>query len=365
MPIVRITASNRTDRLQMLEDGMYEFGSNFDADLVLIDDGVLPLHFILKVTANDVRVLLADGAVGRLVHRKGEVEPLTPGQEYTWKAGQHLETAGLKIEIGGANHLAPTTGQSEQRKQKIRSRRRLGLSSMITALVLITAGNGSVGTGAIFASTAVVLEPEQTAEAIASAQVQRLVSSLTAPDVEDILIEAGFAPDRVVPAGEGFEAVLYHPGAKDREMLAAFLADRHLPIRTRDYLQTQILSAVNIILESSMSDVRLERIDGGDVTLKGLRGNVEAREAMAATIQADVVGVKSVTFVDHVQSDAEDVTKGITAVWTGERPYVVLSDGAFVRPGQLLRDDIELEQVIAVDRILVRMNGTVEEIFIQ
>jgi hypothetical protein len=365
MPIIRITAPNQPDRLQKLDEGVHQFGSNFDADLVLIDDGILPKHFTLKVTADGVSIMMADGATGRLVHRDGAIEDLTSGQECVWRAGQHLEIANLIVEIGGANLIVSTFGKTTLRNKISSNQRGVAVFSMASLLALLIIGNGSAGLGMIFEPTPEVLKSVANPEDQGVLQTVPATPPLTVETVRNILMSAGFTPDHVELGRDGLEAFFYHSSTKSREALAAFLAEQQLPVRTHDYLQSQILSAVNIILQSATSDVRLENIVGGNVSLVGLRGDAKAREAIAATIRADVVGVQSVKFIDNIKDDAAGVAEEITAVWTGEYPYVVLFGGSLVRPGQTLRENIDLEKVIAADRILVRTNGTVEEVIIQ
>lgn len=361
-----------------MTEGTFSFGADFNCDVVLIDDGIMPVHFRIEVDSSRVVVTLEPGAEGVLQGRHGDVTELTPGVPEVWLSTQHLVTGGLDVHLSGAPVVLP-----ERRSPRIVAlARRLtgvsrahlfGLSGVAAVLLVANTDFGAslsrpVGGGEVTRMTVALpagpslSRPPETSE---PKMDESGAAPMTRAELEARLVAAGFVPDALFADPGGFSGVFYLDRAVERDGLRALITEEQLPLRPVMHLRSQMMSGINITLESAGGDARLVSLEDGRATLSGLRRDKTRRPAVIDMILSDVPGVTSVRFEEAVGADAEEVAADIAAIWTGPRPYVVLVDGRVVRPGQEIVNEIALRNVVSTDRITVERDGTSEEIMIQ
>lgn len=368
MAIVRIISSQQPDRLKTLPEGVCRFGADFGCDVVLIDEEIQPVHFSLRVGDAGIAVMMQPGAVGELLDRDGQSVLLEGGQEQVWQSTQFLRTAGLEVHIGGAPVQIGHVGSRGRAmlSRVVAARPRLSLLGVTAVLSIVMIGNTGNNTWMGQRSTALGSSPSPT-EAAALLPKPEAISppgqAATVAQISKLLSLRGLQADSLQANGADLDAVFYLDSVAERD--AALAAIRDLPIRPRFYLRTQLLSAVRIMLEGSEGKADLVELNGGDLVLGGLRRDDEGRAKINARILRDVAGIKSVTFIDPANAATDDLTRNIAAVWMGKRPYVVLSDGRVVRPGQGLAEDVSLVKILSADRISVRMDGSIQEVAVK
>jgi hypothetical protein len=376
MPIVRIIANNQSDRLKSLSDGIFTFGSDFGCDVVLIDEGILPIHFRIEIQASMVTVWFEAGAQGTLHDHEGQITPLEPGVVTVWHSNQNLRSAGIELQISGL----PVVLAKPKRSQAASAIRNVAGTSWVKLLggTAVAASLVMANTQNLFGmsrdtepSTKVrmsmvmpqILDDKQSIGQSASALSPESAAKLNKAELLAHLQAAGF--NSLDISSEGFNGVFYLERSHERDALTALIEQEGLQLRATTHLRSQLMSAINITLDNVGGDAKLASLDAGDVTLLGLRGNTKRRDEVIQTIRRDVPGVKSVHFRDAASSDARQATDQITAVWAGQRPYVVLNDGRIVRPGQQIADDIALFEVLSTSRITLTRDGINEEVSIQ
>lgn len=367
MAIVRIIAPQQADRLKSLGTGVCRFGADFSCDVVLIDEGVLPEHFRLRVDDDSIILVMQAGAVGELVDRKGQVQLLEPEVEHTWHSGQFLRTVGIDVQMAGVPLAITETGRPVEamlRKAAARALRvaQVGAASVVALMLM---GSGQTGNWLVASSAAVGGVPIPN-WSLADPQVPPEPATLpTEAEIELLFQARGLAPDNIRIESDVVEAVFYLDGAAEQDAVTAVIEDIGLKVRPQFFQKTQFLAAISIILERKGSDVHLVSLQDGHVVLSGLRHDNSLRDATRNRIMQDVTGIKSVTFADLAEDRTGEVLKSISAIWLGKRPYLVLTDGRIIRPGQVLSQDFLLVEVLSSDRISVRIDGLVQEITVQ
>jgi hypothetical protein len=367
MAIVRIIAPQQADRLKSLGNGICRFGADFSCDVVLIDEGILPVHFCLRVEEDSVAVIMQDGATGELVDRKGQVQLLEPAVEHLWHSGQFLRTAGLDVQMAGLPLPPPTPGRPVGAILRKAAAKALRVAQVgaVSVVALMLMGSGKSGDWLATSSAAVsgVTFPDWSMN-----EPQVLpdpANPQTEGDIEQFFRTRGFAPDKIRFVDDVVEVVFYLDGTAQQDAVTAVIEETDLKIRPQFFLKSQITGAVSIILERKGSDAKLVSVQDGHVVLSGLRHDEDMRAATRNLIMQDVTGIKSVTFTDLAEDRTDEVRQSISAIWLGQRPYLVLTDGSIIRPGQVLAQDFLLVGVLSSDRISVRIDGLIQEITVK
>jgi len=371
MHSVRICATGLADRVQQLDEGPVVFGSEFNCDVVLIDDDIQPEHFYLMIEQTGVTITLQTGAQGQLIAVDGEVTELKAGAAEPWFPNQTLKTSGLEIQLGGTNVVAPQETQSKF----FAFSNAMRTPALAAVCVVATIG---------IAATQVKSKQPKSDQAsevrqmnISFPAVQDLFPSTepmmeklpkvveTRPSDEEalaILAKSGFSPLSVVSGAEGQIGTFYLERQTEREALMEVIANERLDLKATVHLKTQLMSAINITLQGIGADARVIEMKDGKVSLTGHFGEPKKRKDIVKTLLRDVRGVRSVDFDSPMASDAEALEKEIAGIWMGQRPYVILKDGRIVRPGEEIVNEISLVKVAANDSIVIRQAGKSEEI---
>jgi hypothetical protein len=359
MAIVRIIAQNQIDRLKNLGTGICRFGADFGCDVVLIDDGILPEHFTLRLDDGGVSILMHPGAEGELLDHSGQVHRLESGVVHAWPASRHLRTAGIEVHLGGAPVKVPARRPPAGAllAAMLAGRPRLSLFAVSSVVALLMMGNADTGAWLRQSSAAIGAVP-------APPPLPPVLPGRSLAEVADLLRTRGLAPESLQHDGDMPEAVFYLDSVAERDAAAAAVASLGVPLRARFHLRTQLLSALRIILDGAGGRAELVELLDGHVVLGGLRDGDNLRDALRSRILGDVPGIRTVAFAEPV-AVTDELASDIAAVWLGDRPYVVLSDGRIIRPGQSFSPDAALEKILSDSRISIRINGLVQEVSVR
>jgi hypothetical protein len=367
MAIVRIIAPQQADRLKSLGNGICRFGADFSCDVVLIDEGILPEHFRLRVEEDSIHVVMQPGATGELVDRVGQVHVLEPAVEHPWKSGQFLRTAGIDIQMAGVPLPPPEPGRPVKAILRRAAAKALRVAQVGAAsfAVLMMFGSGKSGDW-LATSSAAVSGATSRQQSLAEPQVSPKPAAMpSAADIEQLLEARGLKADKMRILGNTVEVVLYLDTEAQQATATAVLEEIGLNIRPQFFQKTEFEAAISIILERKGSDAKLVSVQDGHVVLSGLRHDEKMRDATRKLIMQDVAGIKSVSFSDLSEDRTDEMRKSISAIWLGKRPYLVLTDGSIIRPGQVISQDFLLVEVLSSDKISVRIEGMVQEIAVE
>jgi hypothetical protein len=358
MAIIRIIAENQTDRLKSLTTGICRFGSDFGCDVVLIDDGIMPEHFTLRLDEGGVSILMHPGAAGDLTDRDGHGLALEPGVVHPWPVTRYLRTSGIEVHLGGAPVRVPDPRPPATAlvARAMANRPRMCLFAVSSVVALLAMGNTDTGTWLRQSSAAIGAVP---------APPPAIVRVPATDEVRKAMRDLGLEPETLRIAGGIAEAEFYMESVADRDAASAALATMVIPVRGQFHLHTQLLSAIRIILEGAGGQADLVELHNGHVVLGGLRQGDPMRETLRSRVLGDVPGIRSVRFTDPAATLTAELARDIAAVWLGDRPYVVLSDGRIIRPGQQLSSDAALVRVLSDSRISVRINDQVQEVIVR
>jgi hypothetical protein len=367
MAIVRIIAPQQADRLKSLGNGICRFGADFSCDVVLIDEGILPEHFRLRVDEDSIVVVMGPGATGELIDRRGQVHVLEPAVEHHWLSGQFLRTAGIDIQMAGVPLPPPEPGRPAKAILRRAAAKAMRVAQVGAAsfAVLMLFGTGKSGDW-LATSSAAVSGATFRHQSIANPQAGSKPATMqTAADIEQLLKARGLTPDKVKVVGDMVEVALYLDTEAQQATATTVLEEIGLNIRPHFFQKPQFEAAISIILERKGSDAKLVSVQDGHIVLSGLRHDDKMREETRKLIMQDVPGIKSVSFSDLSEDRTDEMRKSISAIWLGKRPYLVLTDGSIIRPGQDISQDFLLVEVLSSDRISVRIEGMVQEIAVE
>jgi type III secretion system YscD/HrpQ family protein len=361
--VVRITVPGSEDRFAEIGMGLVTVGSDFDCDLSLPDDGVAPEHLHIRVTAEGVFVELATEASARLLDRNGEKKLLLPGQPHPWYLGCSVSIGELTINLAGDELRPPPaepTPLARLAAHMVSASRRSFLHAMIGVGALVTTGLFAAGVLDIYSveASAPVSAPEATFPAP--------IPEGPTPDALQAHLQAlGVEAASVSAVPGGLEAVIYVKTARERANLNVALNALPYRVDASIFVLDGIRSAVQTILATAQGDVGVVALEEGALTLSGLANDPVQRERVVSVIRSDVAGIRDIMFREPVQTPADDLAKDIAAVWTGQRPYIVLNDGRRIREGEPVTNQLSIRHIGSDGRISVELNGAILELSLQ
>ncbi|MCU0910049.1 MAG: FHA domain-containing protein [Rhodobacteraceae bacterium] len=384
MIIVRVSAPGTEDRLAEVGTGIFTLGSGFDCDFALVDEGVAPRHLELEVSSRGVSVRLAGEAPAALTDRAGTRVVLVPGQNYDWYQGSSVSIGPLVITLGGTGVRPPPPEPTMFSKLARKTMRVSGRSihyGLIAVGTLVATGLMAAGVFDFVAVEAGAREPEAaetaaaaagtvqtTAAAMGSGLAPSVVAPAQPPTPEDLrahLATLGVESAEIRTLSDGLHATIHVKTVRDREIVGDALGALPYPVEATIFAEDRLRAAVTTVLGTVPGDVALVSLDKGNLVLSGLSSDPTQRERVASLIRADVSGIGAVRFDDPVRTPADDLVDDVLAVWTGQRPHVVMSDGRKVRIGETMIEGIRLAAVHADGRITVDSGNDTHEIVLK
>ncbi|MEO0624489.1 MAG: hypothetical protein AAF183_20065 [Pseudomonadota bacterium] len=374
MIVARISSQGRPDRFVDLHPGRRSFGSDLGCDVVLIEDAVDAVHFVLDIGADGVFLEMAEGCTGGFHPGSGRRKALGSDERLFWGPAASLEVGALIIQIKGEECRArPSRLNKILAAVMVQSGRMLKVSAVVLVSVVVVTVTADVLLRSITSPQdpqAAVATPVPGLADLLTPGVADLLGDgsepITAERVREDLARAGFEPSTIDASGDGWSIVVHLTTEAEREPLAKALADLDYRVESRVFLDTTLRTASRLVLQNVDGQAQISEIDRGRLVLTLIEGDAKIRQAMRDTLLTDVPGLREVRFIDGPESvTLTSLHAEILAIWGGKRPYVALRDGRHVREGQALATDITLIAVEAADRLILEVDGNQREFTLQ
>lgn len=299
--------------VQRLSAGSYTLGSELDADIVLSDDGIQPIHLIVDLDPKGLRLEPLQGAV----KVQGESDTLEPGGERHLTAPASFKVGDTLIKI-----TAPADSVQSRRRRRIMF---AAAGCVMLAVVGFQVANLSEGTG---------LRDAPDGPGQASMQlIDRPDSPITSSD--STRGTAGAAPTDQAGAPDGDDVAELEPDIT-LDQAAAALRER---LAAEDFADIKVQTAVDRIMVRGEAEP--ERMDGWQAIRIWFDGTYGRDFLLVATIEP----AKNETPPDLA----------IEAVWSGDDPYLVAGGQRFF-VGAHVGDGWTIER-IGSDEIRFKRNG--------
>jgi hypothetical protein len=368
MAEARIYYSGKLDHNVRLADGPTVFGSSFDSDIVLFDDAVQPSHFTVMLDEAGAVVTLSEGAALTLGDADGAENAIEGGQSVVITTSQVLVIGQTEIRFRDLPEIEIGTAAVAQTPTGTRRVFALARSSTIFLLVGVLAtglyfgtpvGGVSVGNAGVFATPLSDMPrraPGDTLTARPMTTATTLATSLTA---------AGYRPDALRQTDHGFEAEFYVALPRDQQALRAHLANLSEPVVARIFVDDAIRRAAELGVSMTKAEAPEIVVNAGQIVLRGTPADATWRKTVADMLKRDIPGVKSVDFEGRSEAWKDLIDDNLAAVWSGQNPYLVLTDGRKIRQGQNIDEDTVFRGIRDMDVLLVTVNETHEEYELQ
>jgi hypothetical protein len=293
--------------VQRLAPGMYTLGSELDADIVLSDNDVKPIHLILEFDQGSVRLEPLQGSITL----QGETTVLEPGSE-------RYASAPLAFSVGGTT--INVTAPADAVKTRRRTRALVGVAAVMIAAVL--------GFQVMGAFNAPDLEPPV---GMADAETLPREDSAVQQSPEPRTINALDEQRQLASASN--DAALTLPEVTLDQVVAEL----------RDRLITEDLTDIEVRTAGDRITVR------GEAEPDRMADWQQVRIWFDGTFGRDFLLDASVEPAEL----AEPPKLAIEAVWSGDKPYLVAGGQRFF-VGSSIGDGWMIEQIAAGEIVFKR-----------
>lgn len=324
------------DQQLPLAPGVSVFGSSFDADVVLFDQSVQPIHFQVTLTSQGAAISLSENAALSLVDiETSSVTELTPGQTLMLPAVVLLKTGEMEIRLSGlpvadqANDEAPLTSG------KGKGRRFLGTSVAIVC-------SGLVGVGLLLMPPVVAIGSPSMVQLATPEMMQTpmpAMAPITLEMLRDTLTASGYRPKSLQTVPDGFSATFNLTTEAEATALRKQLEQLKVSVSARIFVDASLEKAAGLVLAMTNREVAGIEVRGGELILKGAEYDPEWRREIEETLMRDIPGLIAMRFEGESDSWKTIFDTELVGVWSGENPYLVMSDGRRIRIGQKVNED--------------------------
>ena len=363
MAEARIYYSGELDHTLRLAEGPNTFGSSLDCDVVLFDEAVRPVHFSITLDAAQAMVKPADGTELSLADEGGSVRQLEPGQAMPLLEAQVLIVGNTEIRLRDLPMAKAILNQAQLDRSRGRRLPSLGPSvAALTATVLGLSIYFGTPMSGVAVGVAGVVPPPLSERETADQPSHAADLSITSPEaLAASLADAGFPPDSLRHTGTVFEAQFYVALPRDQEILLAHLAGREDKIHARVFVDTAFRRAAELAVSLSNAETPEIDVTAGHLVLRGAPTDADWRKKIGDTLQRDIPGLKSVSFEGRSEAWRDVIDNNLAAVWSGSKPYLVLTDGKKIRQGQNINEETVFRGIRDNSILLVTVNEIHEE----
>jgi len=353
-----IKDSAANERFLKLAEGTHVIGSDFECDVVLLDDAIAARQLEVDVSEGGVFLKALNGNSVVIDPSLETERALVIGESYQLGCAQEIVLGDCSINFAGEPlvHVTPKGALINIPKWAAGSLLKLG--------VLTTCGIGMIGVAGAYSIQHETSPKEAQTETVQAAadEPSDAVSVITRESLTHAIREHGFTPERVEETSEGFLIRIYLSDTREKQRLERLISEMGAPIFQEVFLESSLLSAANIILKNTDHDAQVKSIDQGVLTLSGKVGEKEQRAELADLMRKDIPGIKDVRFANAETDAGSDLMTQIAGVWYGTRPYVIMKDGTLVTPGKEVSEGLTLVQILDDGRLRVsQASGEVKE----
>jgi len=299
--------------VQRLSPGIYTLGSELDADVVLSDTAVSPLHLILEIDRQGLRLEPVQGSIAI----DGESVDLEPG-------GERYLALPLSFEIGGAR-IRMTAPQDV-----VRARRRVRMAALVTGAALLAV----VG----FSILGLTPGAEQKRSLAFVGDVEPLIGG----DEKQTLA----AVTDQQPPSPSIDELPPRPAATENADLPPvdITADeaRAADLMTHDQAATELRSRLSA---ASLMDIDVTSNDDR-ILVRGVAGPDQMSAWQEVRMWFDGSFGQQFMMVADVQEEelSEPPKLAIEAIWLGDKPYV-MAGGQRFHEGSAIGDGWMVEHI--------------------
>ncbi|MEM9442303.1 MAG: FHA domain-containing protein [Pseudomonadota bacterium] len=271
--------------VQRLTPGMYTLGSELDADIILSDQDVKPVHLIMELDQGGIRLEPLQGDI--II--EGEQAALEPG-------GERFANAPLTFAIGDTtiNVSAPADAQRTRR----RTRLLVGVAAMLIAVVMGF----------------------------------QVIGAFNAPDLDVSTAMSGAKTDtrdNAGPNGKG-ASISRTMNALEEQRQLALASDAAAPTIGEATLDQAVTELQDRLTAADLLDIAV-RTEGGRIVVRGEAEPERMADWQQVRIWFD--GTFSRNFLlDAIVEPAvavEPPKLAIEAIWSGDKPYLIAGGKRF------------------------------------
>ncbi|MCP1846097.1 hypothetical protein ACVIHI_009124 [Bradyrhizobium sp. USDA 4524] len=336
MIVAKVTSPRIKDRFFKLVPGICRIGADLGCTVVLLDEVFQPVHMVLHATEDTVDVEINDGATAELhTGLTGTVSTLRGGDRRAWHAGDILQIENVRIELEGIRPDYSASGCPAGTNQIKPTARRLTpvAGALVAAIIIVCLLQ--------FEGWAVPVPSQVRTEAWANMPLP----VLDAPAITRKLGALGLTPSSLTQRDGRWTAILRVGDEDALQLLNSKLERLDFPFEPEVYVDAQLRRAAEMALANLAAGMRVLSVKDGVIELSPLRDVRKSAETIQNSLLRDVPGLLRVAFDKSTENDLTQARAALAAIWTGEYPYVVLSDSSIVRPGDTLRPGITLVSV--------------------
>lgn len=350
-----ILYSGTPDQSVRLHPGTNSFGTSFDNDVVLFDEALQEKHFSIILNDDSATLVLSEGAELVVLDDSGNNVPFQANQPLTLLSFHRLVAANTEItleDLPVATVPEPAIMESPKARPSVKTRSTgaLGFVAVLVASVVLLASNANSNTGGL---------PEVMTPRLP--EVQPSPSEMTLEDVRKTLMAAGFAPDQLQTDETGYQASFYVATESEQAKLRACLDAIEAKISAKIFVDASILDAATLVLSLTEPNVPEMTVKAGELVISGAPVESKWRDDVTATLRRDIPGLRMVSFSGRSEAWKAMIDDNLAAVWSGENPYIVLTDGRKIRKGQRITDDTVFQGISGDSILMVTVNETNEE----
>lgn len=362
--MINVVITNRQDgsvRHASLSEGQHIFGASLNCDVVLLDHGVMAYHFVLDVREDRVSLDMLPERYSDNPEAAPEFEQDPDRSLSLWKPDDTLSVGGLDITIPDAPLVATADVDALPVDAAVLTaptiRSPVYYWRALPPPLRITV---SVGIALI---TLVMFIPNAGVSSLSDVSSGSMVRTAQAGDAgagfvtpRDFLSSKGQTVYQQRFSNRSWTIDVYASNESEKKNILTLLEGFQQPVNVRFYQKSEIMGGVSAIVEAMAPNVTITSYSNGLLLLDGLvEGSVEAK-SLADVIQNDVPAVRAVRFTNTNVTNDEAIKAAVSAIWYGDRSYVVIKDEQIIRPGQSVVEGVILRDVFS-NAILVTIGS--------
>lgn len=331
MIIVKIKRRDGSHRFLRLGVGEHVFGSGLDCDYILLDPGVEKRHFILSVAKDNLRFAFFS--------EQGNLLPTIDDPHLHWHpllSGGGFPLGELEITFFGPSKSAADVSQN------------LGNPAISSAQIA-----SNLGPLLTFVTKVPILVWGVALMSVISTSITFALPTKATLDVAGNPIPIEHQAKLMIEKQKVVKRHVQTPGVSR--------AAKSLSADVSSSVQPDALNEAKRVLESF--DIRVEDISmqGPLLRVSGMVPDTQLREKVSSTLVDDISSISRVSFQYAPDDEWHSFKTDILAVWSGERPYIVLKGDGLIRLGEPFRNHFVLRDV-SRHAISVSVGGSIQEI---
>lgn len=340
----------------MLGAGKNVFGTSLECDVILPKTAELDDVFIVTCTEEGTTVAVGKDVGLRLQRGGGEARSLSPAQPVKFSANDVLILRDVVISVHPTDPEFESLISHSPSKASARFRRTLFACSVP---ILCGAVYWSILNGVADASTSGVFRLSD-ALVVTTSNPERPREADEA-SVLATLGSRGFTPVEFRQTADGFQSTFYVSDHQQRDALLETLKTVQTRILPRIILDSALAEAAQLSMSLAQKEADDISVENGVLTVKGAPADETWRDDLIGMLNRDIPNLKEVRFVGQSSKWKSEMDDAVVAVWSGRNPYLLVSGGDQVRPGQEVVDGVRFVGFKDDQTLLISINDIQQE----